>query len=218
MRTRLLFLTAVAATALEQTGTDTNTITITASRNVTAAPDQVVYTVGVRLPSSAGLSDAVAQLAGTGITAAELLYTEADATTVTWSFQHAVPFTAMKDTNAMLAKLSQHLGAQVLSYSVTSLQTTPAAQSQVCQLNALMSDARREADRLAAAAGVHVGGIVGLSDQPAPPTSVARLGAYFQVVLTVTAYISAFPSFVVEPAPSAPSVPCSLIVQFRLLP
>jgi hypothetical protein len=126
-----LFLLATAATLAQ---TDTNTITITASRNVAAAPDQVVYLVGVRLPSSAGLSDAVAQLAGTGITAAELLSTEADRTTVTWSFQHAVPFTAMKDTYVMLAKLSQQLGApngvQVLSYSVNSLQTTPAAQSQ----------------------------------------------------------------------------------------
>jgi uncharacterized protein YggE len=165
MRLQLLFLLAVAATAMAQTDTDTNTITITASRNVAVAPDQAVYTLSLTTDPSAGLSDATALVAEAGITTTELLYAISNETTVTWVFRHAVPFSSMKDTNLTLAKLVKQVPSPgdlpSIFYSITSVLRSQGAQSQACPLSALVSDARREAERLATAVGSHVGAIVG---------------------------------------------------------
>jgi uncharacterized protein YggE len=221
MRRQLLFLLASAATAIAQT--DTNTITITASRNVSVAPDQVVYSVSVETDLSAGLSDATALVADAGITAAELSYVSSALGTVTWVFKHVVPFSSMKDTNLNLAKVVKQAATPKsvpsISYSVASVQTSQATQSQACQLSALVSDARREAERLASIVGVHVGAIVGLSDQPdiSPvivPTFVARVGNFSSAgLLAIPIFENYSTSFIPQQ-----QTPCSLVVQFRLLP
>ncbi|HXA49931.1 MAG TPA: SIMPL domain-containing protein, partial [Candidatus Acidoferrum sp.] len=219
----------VAATALAQT--DTNTITITASRNVSVAPDQAVYQVSVTTDSSAGLSDAAALVADAGIKAADLSYTSSYGTTVIWEFERVVPFSSMKDTNLTLAKLAKQVGSQPgvpsISYSVASVRTSQAAQSQACQFSALVSDARREAERVAAAAGVHVGAIVGLAEHPLPgnivPTAVARV-TYIRATADPTLGIPILVDPLLglsgwfAPAPPPQPTPCRMVVQFRLLP
>jgi uncharacterized protein YggE len=221
MRRQLILLVAAAMAAIAQT--DTNTITITASRNVSVAPDQVVYTVSATTDSSAGLTDAVALVAEAGITTADLSYTSGYGTTVIWEFQHAVPFSSMKDTSLTLAKLVRQSaipnGVPSISYSVASVHTSQAAQSQACQLSALVSDARREAERLAAAVGVHVGAIVGLSDQPETVGIPTVISGIFDANLSVT-WVGIPNSFLrVGTFISPPQqTSCSMVVQFRLLP
>jgi uncharacterized protein YggE len=237
MRRQLMLLLAAAATAIAQT--DTNTITITASRNVAVPPDQAVYSVSVRTDSSASLSDATTMVAEAGIKAANLSYTSGYGATVVWEFTRVVPFSSMKDTNVTLAKLIKQAGppgpVPSISYSVTSVSTSQAAQSQACQFSALVSDARREAERLAAAAGVHVGAIVGLSEQPelsaaitaAPfpgnvlpvivPSAVSRAGDFG--VIGGLSGIPVFALFLAAPQlPPPQPTPCRMVVQFRLLP
>jgi len=233
---RLILLLAAAATAFAQT--DTNTITVAASRTVTVAPDQVGYSVTVRTAGGASLNDAVAQLPGTGITAADLSYV-ADAgllgqnPAVDWTFRLVVPFSKMKDTTTVLAGLVRQAGgmkgvASPISFSVQAAQTSADAQTRACDLSALVNDARQEAGRIASAAGVQVGQIVGISDRPAVaiPTAVERIGNFSAI--SIPDPIAGIPISgigvltgvfgLIAQAPIAPPATCSLVVQFRLTP
>jgi hypothetical protein len=222
MRRQLLFLLAVAATANANAQTDTSTITIAASRNVVVTPDQVVYRVIVDTDLPAGLAEATAIVAEVGVTAADLSYTSGFGNTVAWVFEHAVPLSGMKSTNLTLAKLIQQTaspgGTPSIRYLVTSLRTSPAAQSQACQLSALVSDARREAERLTAAVGGHLGAIVGLSDQPQLSGTIASAPIPSDILLVPQGGSRYDPltsaSTFLLPQPR----PCSMVVQFRLLP
>ena len=51
---------------------DSNSITVTASRNASLQPDQAVFAVSVQSGISASLDDVLAALQGSGITAANL--------------------------------------------------------------------------------------------------------------------------------------------------
>jgi hypothetical protein len=221
---RLILLLAAAATAFAQP--DTGTITITTSRNVTAIPDKVVYDVILRTDASSGLSEAVARLASAGITAANLSSVSGAGSSMYWSFRLVTAFSKMAETYAALSKLQEPPALRELSpalmFQVTGQQTSPEAAAQACPFSALVSDARKEADRIATPAGVHVGQIVGLSESPAVPEYLASLS----VVLTGS--FSAIrrggiptelflPPSVYGPIP-AYTPPCSLVVQFRLVP
>jgi hypothetical protein len=225
MRFAILFLTCGLAFAQ----LETNTLTITASRNVSVVPDQVLYGVSLTTDLSATLDDAIAQLAGTGITAANFTYVTSSgdsAKSVDWAFELVVPFSKMKDTVAALSGLRTKLGvrntSRALTFSAVTERTSSDAQSQGCPLTSLVNDARREAERIAAAAGVRLGGIVGLSDGSGSniPTAANRIGG------SVAAFYPAFGvpvggfgliSFLPGPVTARPSG-CALMVQFRLLP
>ena len=220
---RLILLLAAAATAFAQA--DTNTITITASRNITVPADQVVYSVTLQTDASVSLSDVVGRLAGTGITASDLSYVNSSGTSLAWTFQLVRPFSKMQETTSALARLTQEPGGLNMSvaFSVTGQQVSEEARTQACQLAALVSDARREADRIASAAGVHVGAIVGLSEgrnEVAFPVAASRLGTF----ATIVQYRNIVPVSIFDPigaiySPDPATAPaCSLVVQFRLLP
>src|SRR5215471_3555553 len=147
MRAIFLILTTAACVFAQ------SVITVSASRAVAIVPDQVAYSVGVQTGSSGRIDDALAQLSGTGITAKDLSYVESTAGFTTWTFELLVPFSRMKETSAVLARLPQANA----SFSISGARTSQDAAAQACQYTALVSDARREADRLASAAGVHVG-------------------------------------------------------------
>ena len=231
---RLILLLAAAAAAFAQT--DTNTITVAASRTVTAAPDQVVFGVTVRTGAGAALSDVVAQLPGTGITAADLSYVSDGGLAgqnpqVNWGFQLVVPLSKMKDITAVLSGLERQPGApkgaaSPISYSVQSAQASPDAQSRACDWSALVNDARLEAGRMAFAAGVQVGQIVGISDRPAVPTVAQRIGSFSAYVLdpltgvlpSGTGSLTAVLSGVFTQGPLTTPATCTLVVQFRLTP
>src|SRR5947207_15929905 len=106
MRFTILFL----ASGLAFAQLETNTLTIAASRNVSAVADQVVYDVSLTTDVSATLDDAIGQLAGTGITAADFSYVLSGGDpgrSVTWSFELVTPFSKMKATSTALAALKQ---------------------------------------------------------------------------------------------------------------
>jgi hypothetical protein len=225
----LIFL--LTATAFAQP--DTGTITITASRNVTAVPDQLHYSVAVRTDVPSTLGDVVAKLAGTGITPADLTYVTSSGQVMEWTFDLVTSFSKMAEMNATLTRLQkqteQLFQSPALTFRVTSQQTSTDAAAQACQLSALVSDARKEADRVASAAGAHVGAIVGLSEGTAAtiPTSLERQGD-FSVLSAVQIYdpvvgipFSGFglAQFLLphSPVPTY-TPPCSLVVQFRLVP
>jgi uncharacterized protein YggE len=220
---RLAIFFAVTGLAFAQP--DNNTLTITASRNVNVVPDQVALQVRLRAETSAALSDVLAQMAGSGITAANLTYVSThgnlgdNRAEIDWSFELVVPFSGMKDSIATLAALTRKLGLRngspVMTVSVTDSRISDEAQSQACPLTALVSDARRQAEQIASATGVRVGAIVGLSDG-AGNAGVEVVVADFPAV-SFLAYDSPFGATLARGYPMAPNR-CSMIVQFRLIP
>jgi hypothetical protein len=219
MRT-ILFL-ALAAPVFAQI--DDHTLTISVSRNVTATPDQVVFDVSVASPADAALADVVGLLAGTGITASNLSYISGREI-VDWNFELVTPFSAMKETIAALTAAKQRIGSKTgvpsMQFRVVSQRTSAAAQSAACPLTSLVSDARKEADRIASASGVKLAGIVGLSESlrttvaatflSAAYIGISRAGIWFD---PSTSAASLGLLGVTAPAPNA----CSMVVQFRLL-
>src|ERR1700682_1639233 len=68
MVSRSLFFAFVLSVSLAYGQLDSNSITITASRNTAVEPDQVVFSVGVSAGLNSSLDDVLAALAGSGIT------------------------------------------------------------------------------------------------------------------------------------------------------
>jgi hypothetical protein len=220
MRT-ILFL-ALAAPVFAQI--DDHTLTISVSRNVTATPDQVVFNVSVTSPPDSALTDVVGLLAGTGITASNLSYIGGGAV-VDWNFELVTPFSAMKETIAALTIAKQRIvsktGVPSMQFRVVSQRTSAAAQSAACPLTSLVSDARREADRIASASGVRLAGIVGLSEGLntfAIATAAARLGSFSAVIYDP---LTTIPTAILRNPFPGGTIPtsnsCSMVVQFRLL-
>lgn len=161
---------------------DSNSITVTAIRGTSLQPDQVVFGVDVTAGLDTSLDDVVAALAGSGITMANFagtgngviqgVFGPNPATTVQptidWAFTLAAPLSQMKSTVAMLTKVQQNIGSKnsglTLSFSVRGTQVSAQLQqSQPCSVPDLVSDARAQALKIATAAGVSMGGIIGMS-------------------------------------------------------
>jgi len=215
---RLILFLTLAAAAFGQN--DDQTLTITMTRNVTATPDQVVFNVSVIAPPDKTLTDVVGLLTGAGLTAADLSYVSGGEA-VDWVFGLNAPFPKMKETVATLAATAQRIASQKagasMKFSVSSQRTSAEAQEAACPLTTLLSDARREADRIATAAGVRLGRIVGLSKGLGTPASVsavltanARVGDFFGGFISTSSFAVSVPA--VNPPSS-----CSMVVQFALL-
>ena len=153
--------------------TVTDAITVTAQQSLTSQPNEAVYLVTVNSPINASLTNVAAQLSSVGITASNLTNVNstvvANSTTgpaLVWSFQLTVPIASQKATAAALAALessmAQNNSGSTLSFTLTGAQSGgPSLQS--CNLPGLMSNARAQAQSLAAAAGQTLGSIIGLT-------------------------------------------------------
>ncbi len=206
---------------------DDNTIAITASRPAIIQPDQAVLGIFVSAPPNTGLDDVLGLLSGLGLTASNLTGVSGGGggqlatgvqITASWSFSLAVPFTKLNDVLATLGRIQKALtqpgsgqSGLVLTYSVQGTADSPELQAaHPCALPTLVSDARTQAQKVAAAAGFQVGDIVGISD-------VGQIAASFFPVLSVVrtgilGFSSGLGGFTaLQPA-------CSLTVQFRLQP
>ncbi len=159
----LPILLVACATAFGQLQTDT--ITITATRQVSLQPDQIIFNVQVVAPESAGIDDVVAQVAGVGISAANLTGVSSSANDVfAWNFALAVPISQAGGTTASLVQLAQQ-SKQAVTFYVQGTQVSQAIeQSQPCSQASLISDAQAQAQSLAAAAGFTVGPVLAVSD------------------------------------------------------
>jgi uncharacterized protein YggE len=225
MRTIMVAIWLAASLGAAQL--DPNTVTVTAVRTLTVQPDQVVFLVNFLTAQDSGLDDVLAKLKGTGITAAQLAgvgsaefaRTNGRSNPVSlWSFILPVSFDKMQDTMKALLQAQSaagsQTGGQALTFSTAGVRISPEQQAaQQCPLPALVSDARRQADAMAAAAGMRTGAIVSVSDGSsvdgvtllADPTTALR--ADFLVGLVTSSFSAGTPQPV-----------CSLTIQFKLLP
>jgi hypothetical protein len=137
-----------------------------------------------------------------------------------WTFTVTVSFSKMGDTVTALSQAASSLGSiqgsRTLTFSVVGTQNSPdLLASQPCPMTALISDARRQADAMAAAAGVRTGAIVSVSDGTSldvvVPTATSRSGV-FSLPDPATAIVGVLSSLVYAPQPA-----CSLTVQFKLV-
>ena len=191
MRTIPVILASVLSLSLAFAQVDSNSITVTASRNnASGPPDLLVFSVMVTSGLDTSLDAVIALLQGTGIAAANLQslgqsrlsnapgqVTE----TLNWRFSFTSPLTKNKDTIAMLTGLQQTIAKNntgvTMSFSIQGTQSS--AQPQTCLLPDLLTDARSRAQKLADGAGVSVGNILAMSS---PTAAVCFLTVRFALL------------------------------------
>ena len=176
--------------------------------------------VQVSVAPDTGLDDVLAMLKGTGITAGNLTgvyetpvqtgpYVQVDPT-ATWIFQTTISLSDLQSTIATLTQLQKSSGSK-LSFDVAG---TRASSLPSCPLTALVSDARKQADTMASAAGIKVGLIVSVSDTP--PVGVGVPVAMFGYLGTSGLSPATLTRTFVSTVVSSPPPSCSLTVQFKL--
>jgi uncharacterized protein YggE len=184
---------------------DANSISITASRSVILQPDTASFSVTVITAPDTSLDDVLAGLQGSGISARNFTGVFTVNRSLAWIFHWTVPIAQMKDTIASLSALE-------LNYVVTGVQVSEAA-TPACPRSDLIADATAQARKLSAAAGLTVGRILAVSDNPPQvadvvPTLAGRSGSFSSFILgTPSGQQPLFPS---------PQFTCSLTVQFAL--
>jgi hypothetical protein len=225
----------MAASCLPAAQLPDNTITVTVTQGFAIQPDKMTIFVRVDTPLTGTLDDALAQVKGAGLTVADLNGVTTNFFNITWTFTPAVAFSKVKETIALLAKLSDASkdknGSPALTFSMGSgFVSDEARAAQSCPLPSLISDARKQADSLAAAAGMKAGAIVSVSDgtsvddQGSVP--VSRSGQ-FQFVgqfsqLAVGDVLTGIPASVVlsqlfvSPFTTTATPSCLVTVQFKL--
>jgi uncharacterized protein YggE len=179
-----------------------NTVTVIASQNSTAQPDEAVFSVTVTsIAAGTSLDQIVAAVSGLGITAANLVQISNAGFQVgvtfggpapaqpspppvplNWVFRLVVPFSKLKDTTAALAALqksiSQNDSGLTLSFALSGTQTS-AQQAPACNLANLVSQARAQAQDIAGAAGFKAGAVVGLTSTTSNGAPLCSLTARF---------------------------------------
>jgi uncharacterized protein YggE len=185
------------------------TLTVYASRTVNVSPDQATVSASVSTPLDGTVDDAVAALAGTGVTSADLQYVNPlyGQNGIAWQFSWTVPFSKLNDEVAALQKAQSKSGT--VSFSLNGAQASAGlVAAQDCTSTALVTDAQAYARLVTAAAGVSLNGIVAVSDG----NSNSRLGDFVVTAnynfLTVSGYIS---SILASPQGS-----CAAAVQFGI--
>jgi hypothetical protein len=229
MRT-LLWLLAAAPLAFAQL--DNDTITVTATRQANVAPDQAVVAVTVNAPATVALDDILALLGSAGITVSDLsgigsttgiLVPAGNPVSTQWFFTKAIGLTRLNAVLAALGSAAQAGTAKMppiaISYYVQSSATSDAQRAAYpCVLPSLLSDAQRQAQNIASAAGVRVGSIVAMADSGGLlqgvigiPTVASWIGDFSQLVGSSFYSVNSFLFQSVSPPP------CTMTVQFRIV-
>jgi uncharacterized protein YggE len=216
-RSKLVYLSVIFA-GLAFGQLDSNSVTVTASRNTTVPPDQAVFSVVVTSDLNSTLNDVLTAVlpAGisitnfSGVSSNSLMFISGPNSqtqqTLQWAFQLLAPLTNTKSTVTTLASLQTSVPKAnknlSVSFTVQGTQTSQQAQqAQTCDVAGLINDARAKAQTLAAAGGRTVGGLLAMSSSTsgvAGPASGAIIG-----VLAV--------------APPVLPQPCVVTVKFALL-
>jgi hypothetical protein len=186
-------LIAACTAAFAQLHSDTISITAT-GQTALPQPDQVTVSVSVYAGSELGFEQVAKILAGIAVTELNLISVERPTTRVCarecspvtlWRFGLTEPLSKLNETLRALARIetAQPSGVEN-SYSVSS--SVSSAATQECAYPILISQARRHAGNIAAAAGLRVGAIVAMSDgtgaaqaeSSAVPTAAFRTGDF----------------------------------------
>ena len=210
---KLSLATFLIATAPVFAQLPSQTLTVSATRNINLQPDQVVFNLAVTSSLSTNLDQIVGALSGVGITSSDLtgVGNNSNPPTLQWNFTLAVPIGNLTANISSLVKLQQTItqnnSGLNLTFLVDGTQVSQQLwQSQSCSNADLISDATVQAQKVAAAAGVTLGPIIHLSNAPMAAASSGEV-AVRNVYLT---------DFLLGVPPSP--VTCSLVVQFQLLP
>lgn len=146
-----------------------NTVTVTASQNLSSQPDQAIFNVTAGSGSDKGLDDILKSVASVGISAANLTGItfpplQTNPPQLDWLFQLPVGLSAVKQTSASLAALQSTIAQSggLLSFSLGGTQSS-GTQAQSCDFATLIANAQAQAQSSAAAAGSAVGRIVGIA-------------------------------------------------------
>jgi hypothetical protein len=163
-------------------------ITVTISRQLTAAPSEAQFLINVAADGSKTLEEVVAVVQPLGITASDLVsvttfpyggpfpYTgPPDPSKVNYLFRLAAPAAKTKETIDRISRLRRDLDASFdLQQQMVGI--GPAAgeveQARKRMLPELLMEARRRAEELASAANVKVGSVQGMFDSSFAPTGV----------------------------------------------
>lgn len=228
----ILWLLAVAGAVFGQS--DSNTITITASRTVPAQPNSATVQVQVALPQASTLDNALAITKAAGFAASD--FTGLSGPSYVYNpfpgnFQPPVYWTLSKtvsaaDVPAILSSLDSARKAMLQNQSGTDLLysvSNAIPQAPDCVYPALIGDAQAQAAKVAEAAGRKAGGIISLAQgaQYQVPTAIwydpvtsARSGDFSGNLISANRVSYALLGQITTIAP--PPV-CSLIVQFQLM-
>lgn len=185
---------ALVATALAFGQSSPNSITVTAARTNNPQPDQVVFQVSVTSPLTTSRDDVIAALQGSGIGLANFSGVSTQQTyngtqfltLLQWNFTLTAPLANMKSTVDMFTGLQMSLSkgnsALSVSFSVQGMQVSPQAQqAQPCSLPDLISDARAQALKIANAASLSLGSILGLVNAVSDTTVTCSVVVRFAV-------------------------------------
>jgi hypothetical protein len=204
---------------------ESDTLLVRASRSIRPSPDLVLFQLQLLSNLNTGFEDVVAAMPGLGITPANLidLQSHAGESTASWIMYLFVPFDKLKVTAATLRRLqqtvSQNPNSMMLSFGVLGSQVSSESKlSQTCSISDLVSDARRQADQVAAAAGLMAGPILGMSDgnsgEPSPTAATIELFPLTDPLTGEVIYPTA-PTILTRPVPDPFS--CIAEIKFRLL-
>lgn len=186
---RLVYLSLLPCMGIVYAQSAPNSITVTASRNTAAQPDQVVFSVSVASALTNTMSDVLAAVQGAGITATNFLNvstvqqynssTQQYVNSLQWTFSLTVPFANMKSTvatlNGLQVSVAQNKNGLSVSFSVQGTQVSAQAQqAQACPASGLISDARTQAQNIASASSLTVGAILAMSTSVSTSTPGAN--------------------------------------------
>src|SRR5438874_1912535 len=180
MLKRILIIALVACTSVAFAQLDSNSVTVTASRNPNLQPDQAVFAVRVISGLTTSLDEIIAALQGSGLGLANFLgmsttqpFTVVGAgpqiqPMLEWDFALPAALSKTKETVTTLTNLQQTIAQKnsglTLSFYLQGSQVSQQLQqSQNCAFTELVADARAQAQKLATAAGLNVGTILAMS-------------------------------------------------------
>jgi hypothetical protein len=153
--------------------TDSNSVTVTASRTLPIQADQAIFSVYVSAGSNSTLDDVLAAVQPAGITLANFtsvftLNAALNPPLLQWTFTLVGPLTNTKATVATLTNLQSAVAKAnsglTVSFSLQGTQVSPqAAQLQPCAFPDLLSDAQAKAQTLVTSASRFVSGILALA-------------------------------------------------------
>jgi hypothetical protein len=175
--TTLLFLLPPQLLIGQITSTD-RSVTVTASRNSTVvAADLALFDVTVRSPTDSSRDEVLAVVQGSGLNVTNFFSVLSNSEhgadnsrqdVLDWSFNLTAPLANLKPTLSQLTALQQSVAAKKngmsVSFSIRGTQASPQAQAgPACATADLMAVARAEAQKMANAAGVGLGGVLSMS-------------------------------------------------------
>ncbi len=220
-------LTATYMLAGAQPSSETITVAAAPASSL-LPPDSITVYLDVMADGAAGLEEVLRIVSPAGVRGQDLTtayqYSTArvcppgitNCSPVDWQFRITAPMARLKETLDALATITRAAPAgTTVVYRVSSAVSA----TQECVTTTLVSQARRHAENIAAAAGLGVGRLLAVSDGPAGgsviiPTAVFRSGDFSQTVFDP---LTSYGSFLLGTPSLGPAANCSAVAQFQLL-